>query len=435
MPPVEIVPTFAVTLLAGLIFVLVQTRFSPSEARLIGLSLVAHLASALVQLWLVFSVYGRGDLMMYHQYGTDLSDAMRSDPWGVAPEVLWVMLQQPHKLSVFVPADGSPTATMVALTACANFVLSDSLLAVSLAFSIASFLGKLVLYQAFRETTPARMHLPILVGVLLVPSAVFWSAGIIKEAVAMSGIGLFVLGLHRTLQGHRSAPALAVAGSLIVGLVKPYILLVLLGAAGVYVYTHRAARAGRLEFRPVALVIGSIVALAGVLAVGELFPRFSIERLGSETARMQAAAFNPKGGSTYVIGDPSQRSVLGQLAYAPLALFTGLYRPLIIESRNAMMVVNGLETTALLAFTAYAGWRRTPQQMWRTAVRYPILTLCLSFVIVFGVAVGLTSANLGTLSRYRMPLVPFLATILVVLSAPERQRSASANPSAAREAA
>jgi hypothetical protein len=35
-------------------------------------------------------------------------------------------------------------------------------------------------------------------------------------------------------------------------------------------------------------------------------------------------------------------------------------------------------------------------------------------VLLFGMAVGLTTTNLGTLSRYRMPLVPFFAALLVL---------------------
>jgi hypothetical protein len=45
----------------------------------------------------------------------------------------------------------------------------------------------------------------------------------------------------------------------------------------------------------------------------------------------------------------------------------------------------------------------------------PLLVFAFMFVLGLGVAVGLTSTNLGTLSRYRVPLVPFFASLLVVL--------------------
>jgi len=45
------------------------------------------------------------------------------------------------------------------------------------------------------------------------------------------------------------------------------------------------------------------------------------------------------------------------------------------------------------------------------------------FVMAFGIAVGLASSNLGTLSRYRSPLVPFFVVLLLVLGKPRRARS------------
>jgi hypothetical protein len=38
------------------------------------------------------------------------------------------------------------------------------------------------------------------------------------------------------------------------------------------------------------------------------------------------------------------------------------------------------------------------------------------FVVGLGIGVGLTTTNLGTLSRYRMPLVPFFGLLLMALA-------------------
>jgi hypothetical protein len=52
----------------------------------------------------------------------------------------------------------------------------------------------------------------------------------------------------------------------------------------------------------------------------------------------------------------------------------------------------------------------------------PFLVFCVVFVITFGIAVGLTSTNLGTLSRYRSPILPFFAVLLLVLGRTRRAR-------------
>ena len=411
---VALVPLLTVALCVVVVCSFVVTRYSGSHAQLLVGALVAHLGAALVNLWLVLRVYGYGDLLMYHQYGSDLSEALSIDFVGVFPGIVQVLFQGDNPLSVYIPAEGSDVASMVALCSLVCFVFGNDLLATSLAYAVGSFVGKLALLQGFLESVPSRMHTHVLIGTMLVPSSVFWSSGIIKEAVVVPALGLYVLGLLRLVRGRTSGLAALIAGAVVVSLIKAYLMLILVGATGVYLYARRAFVRGQVTVRPLWLLVGIGVVVGGMMAVGEMFPRFSMERLAEETARLQAASLNPLGGSTYSIGDPGAATYVGQLAYVPQALFTGWFRPLIFEARNPQMLINGLETAGFLALSLYVVATRGLHRMARIVMRNPILAFCLAFAVVCGIATGLTSANLGTLSRYRMPLVPFLATALIV---------------------
>jgi hypothetical protein len=57
--------------------------------------------------------------------------------------------------------------------------------------------------------------------------------------------------------------------------------------------------------------------------------------------------------------------------------------------------------------------------MWRTLTSSSPLMFCAAFTLTLGVAVGLATTNLGTLSRYRMPLVPFFVAMVLVWVAPD----------------
>lgn len=409
------VPMLLVIMLAFAVITFLYTRYAAQHAHLLAASLAAHGLSAWLNLWLVLEVYGFGDVLMYQYFGSDLADALRDDFLRVFPGAIWVFLQQDNPLSVFVPAEGSDVASMVVLSGFTNLLLDNSLLATSFAFALASFCGKLVLLQAFFESAPRRLHTALVIGTMLVPSSVFWSSGIIKEAVAVPAIGLFLLGLVRVSNRRLGSLPMVGVGLVLLGLVKAYLVIVVIGATGAYVYAARAFQQGRVKIRPVALVVGGALIIGGMLVVGEVYPQFSLDRLAQETARLQSASLNPQGGSTYAIGDPSAQTTLGQLVHVPMALLTGIYRPFLFEARNVQMAINGLETAAFLGLTVFAVWRRPPSALWRTVLQYPVLTFCISFVLVCGVATGLTAVNLGTLSRYRMPLVPFLATTLVLL--------------------
>ena len=96
-----------------------------------------------------------------------------------------------------------------------------------------------------------------------------------------------------------------------------------------------------------------------------------------------------------------------------MGLLNTFFRPAIFEARNAPMFVAGLETSliALAMLSVLGAWRATIG----TLVRSPFLVSGTVFVFVFGVGVGLATRNLGSLSRYRMPMMPFYATTLLIL--------------------
>ena len=52
------------------------------------------------------------------------------------------------------------------------------------------------------------------------------------------------------------------------------------------------------------------------------------------------------------------------------------------------------------------------------------LTFCAVFVLTFAVAVGLSTLNLGTLSRYRIPMMPFFTVLLFVLGQQAKREAA-----------
>jgi hypothetical protein len=103
-------------------------------------------------------------------------------------------------------------------------------------------------------------------------------------------------------------------------------------------------------------------------------------------------------------------------------MFTAIYRPLLVEARSPVAAANALETTMLLLLTLWV-IRRRGLRLVGLIRGSPPLMFCLVYVALFSVAVGLTTTNLGTLSRYRMPMMPYLGVMVAVL-VPMRVNSA-----------
>lgn len=123
------------------------------------------------------------------------------------------------------------------------------------------------------------------------------------------------------------------------------------------------------------------------------------------------------------MGGEIPTTLVGRLAYAPAALLTSLFRPFLFEAHNLPSLANALETTVLTLLFARILFTRSLGKVRRQIADNPFLVFCIVFVIAFGIAVGLASSNLGTLSRYRSPLMPFFVVLLVVSGKPLRARS------------
>ena len=163
------------------------------------------------------------------------------------------------------------------------------------------------------------------------------------------------------------------------------------------------------------MVVGFGLAVGVILLVGKIFPRYALDNLAEEAARLQDYSKYNRGGSTIQIGSGGATSLSQQLLFAPMAVVNALFRPFLIESHNAVALVNSLETTALLVGTVRGIRAHGLRGFFSLIFRSPIVSFCFIFVIFFAVGVGLSTTNLGTLSRYRVPMMPFYATLLLLL--------------------
>lgn len=423
--------SFSLVLTFGVLFVFVATKKGGGKERqVIALAFGFHAVCAIAQVVLTLSVYGGGDIIYYWRNGSDLADIIRSDfarhGTSVAESLLFGDTEKASGLGV---GDVSATTNMITLCAFVLLFTQNSIYASGLAVGTFAFAGKLALYHVFREDLDAALRPRMAFAVLAVPSVAYWSSALLKESLAVGGLGFCVWGMGRVLKGKSLLIALLAvsSGAAVVAWTKPYILFPLALSACLWFYWRRAQRAGRtIRVRPFSLVVGAALAAFAIVALGAVFPRYAFDTLAEAAAGHQQAGLSISGGSNYSLVDPNVRSFSGQLAYAPLALATSLFRPLPFEVHNLPSAMNAVECTlAVIAFFLIfrrLGWRG----FWRSIGSSPLLVFSVSFVILFGVAVGLATTNLGTLSRYRMPLVPFLWAILVVLLWLSRRRRRSA---------
>jgi len=384
-----------------------------------------HVGFACAQVPIAYSFYGGSDVFMYFSYGEILAQMMERDPLHVIPEVTALLLHNPHRLPINIIGAGTATGSMSALAAWSFYLIGPSKYAAGIAFAMLSLCGKIALYRVFRANVDSDFRWLVAIATLFVPSFVFWSSGLIKEAVAIAGFGWAIFGIHLWIEEGRAIPGwlLMVAGAVPILLFKAYILFPLVLAGGSWYYWARSLKRGRVRIRPAYVAIAGVLGVGGIALLGQYFPEYAPDTFSGRTYALQEIGRGMGGGSNYALSGEIPTTFAGQLAYSPAALLTSLFRPAIFEVRNLLMLASAVETTVLTVLFVRIPLTRSLRSVRRQIMDDPFLVFCAVFVIAFGIAVGLTSTNLGTLSRYRIPILPFFAVLLFVLGRPHRARS------------
>jgi hypothetical protein len=296
-----------------------------------------------------------------------------------------------------------------------------------------SLCGKIGIYRVFRANVDSAFRWPVAIAALFVPSFVFWSSGLVKEAVVVAGFGWSLFGLHLWIREGRPVPgwALMMTGAIPMVLIKPYILFPLVFAGGSWYYWARSLNRGRVRIRPAHLVVAAVLGVGGIVVLGQHFPEYSLDNFAAQTSSLQQ--LGRQGGSAFALSSEGPTTLVGQFVYAPAALLTSLFRPFIFEAHNIPSFVNALETTVLTLLFIRILFTRNLGNLRRQIAEDPLLVFCLVFVVAFGIAVGLASSNMGTLSRYRSPLLPFFVLLLLALSKPLLSRSHAKKAGAGRD--
>lgn len=420
----DVITTGAVLLLAATLLGGLLRRYPNDEKRLLLAGFVVHVGGVFFQTLVIQYFYGGGDIDGYFRSGVELANAFRSDFEFIFPEAVRLFFHDTDANLPFAVFGGAgPTGSLTVISAILFYLLGDSLYAASMVFALAAFFGKVALFEAAGLNQSASVRRNILFGCLLVPSVVFWSSTIAKEAIVVAFLGVALL-LIRPLVSANLRPLRLMLGLVLlvpVAMIKPYVLLPLTGGLAVWFYWERAQRLGRvITIRPAYALIAVGMTLLVVMAVGRLSPQFAVENIAKSASTIQIAGQRVEGGSNYQLREAGeeteeQQGWQSQLLLAPLALPTALFRPFIFEVRNPMMFLNALETTLLLFLTIRLLIRGGLNGVRKAIVGSPLLVFCLVFTIVMGTAVGLGSTNLGSLSRYRMPFMPFFVALVLIL--------------------
>lgn len=275
-----------------------------------------------------------------------------------------------------------------------------------------STLGSVALCRAFNSRS-VELKRGLLIAVFLWPSVLFWSSGVLKECLLMAGLGALLFAAIGSWKADaRRQRLLVIACSIaLLLLVKVYVLLCLLAPLVAHMWCRwRPGRAG-LKFGAVLFVL-----LACALAFGSIHPKADLlYLLAMKQSDFVGLTREVPTGSTIQLPALEPR-LMCFIVNAPHALASAFLSPFAVLRQGPLAWLGALESAMLVAIPLLALWKR---KAWRE-MDAPAILFALGFIVLLALLIGWTVPVVGALVRYRVPMLPFVGWIALLIADPAR---------------
>lgn len=371
--------------------------------------------------------YGGGDTAYYFYQSKIVNEAIAEDPIKGFTLLLHIPKIYDGDYQMYISRMewyfGPNMYIVIALSAFINLFTFSTFLPTSIVFACISFTGVWALFRTFAVQYPQFLR-QVAVALLFIPSCFIWGSGIFKDTLCMFGLGWLTYGVFQILVQRNfslSNILYVLLSFYVVAIVKIYILLAFVPALALWVvlmYSDQI-KSGAIRF---VMKIGLIAITAlGLFIMSEKFSQelgsYSLDNIAktAETTRSYVLGESSHNdGSGYDLGeiDPS---AMGLVKVFPKALVAALYGPFIWQAKKVIVLLNAFEASLFLFITIRILSRIGFGKFWKAIKNDPNIQFFLVFTIIFGFAVGLTSGNFGSLSRYRIPCLPMFGLALLLI--------------------
>jgi hypothetical protein len=328
------------------------------------------------------------------------------------------------KSTPFFGLDGTNTERFTSLAGFLLVITGESFIGCNMVMGLVGGVGQLLVFRYLRGRFQSANHRWFYL-ILFHPTLTFWSASMVKDSIGVFAVGIAIFYIDDFMLRFRfSSLAAAVFGFYAASLFRPYVLLFM----GIYLlssfWDRRLDNSGRMG-GVVTVPMFAYLCTAGVVALAALV--YSVRSFGSDFA--EAQRISDEGYSLEGAGSTFKNAELvvsaGGLAALPIGLINSFFRPFPWEVRSVTQLLAAIENVIILILF-WRAWRKYFFEM-PPAMRYEVRSLLFSGAltsVICGSGIGLFCSNAGTISRYRVSVMPiFLAgpCLVMALSSPRRR--------------
>lgn len=291
----------------------------------------------------------------------------------------------------------------------------------TIVLSALAYSGPWRLFLMFCREFPG-LSKQLAVSILFIPSVFFWGSGLLKDTFTFSAICWYTFSFYKAfiVKEKRFMNFIFVLLSLwMLVSIKPYLFIAIFpGSVLWYVFNSLMNVKNallRIIYLPIVSVGGLAIAFGFVSMMGSELGKYKLDTLVDVAVITQDdLSRDTYGPNSFDIGE-LDGTATSMLSKAPVAITASLFRPFIWEVRNPVMFLSAIENTIVLVLAIMLFIRIRPHVILRIIVSQPIILFSLLYSLILAFSIGLSTANFGALVRYKIPLIPFfLSSILII---------------------
>jgi hypothetical protein len=403
--------------LVGKIPFLRKSGIKPLYIRI--LFLIKVLAGVLV-LFVYSSYYPKdtADIYNYFKDGEILHSALEKSPTDYASMLTGIGDERPHLMEYYdsmsywiKPFDYNlynDNKTVIRLNAFIRLFSGGNIQVHGLFFNLLSFIGLIALFRFFSAYLSLRRRLGVLLVLFFVPTLLFWGSGILKESVLLFVLGMLIWAVGEILKSPIRwgfLPLFFLVGALFVH-TKIYVVLSIIPGLIWLVWIRFYRNHKFFSFVSIhvllAVAVFNFQNFGGGYDIMSLIVSKQHDFVNMITQLTQA-------GSAVELPrlDGSFWSIVKA---APIGFWNALMRPHIFEFHNLMSFAAALENL-IIAFLIVLALVFSKRNRFTSNLVY----FSLSFTVILLIITGITTPVLGALVRYKLPALPFLLAVLVLV--------------------
>ncbi len=324
---------------------------------------------------------------------------------------------------------------IIRLDALFSFICFGSYAVINLFFASLAFSGLWKLYLFFHEQYP-KLHKQFAISILYFPTLAFWSAGLLKDSLCIAALGWLTFSLYGLLYKRKSiikSCILVFISAYFLAVLKVYILLAYVPFFVLFIIFKNVQHIRFKFFRYIlapALIAISVYSFTTILSTyNDELGAYAVEDVTSSISHLneviQVRGGREDAASNFSLGAEYDGTFSGLIKIAPVAIATTFFRPFLWEAHKISQLMAALESLVLMFFSLYIFFKCGPFRLIKWILNDPLIMYCFLFALVFGLFVGASTLNFGTLVRYKIPCLPFYAISLFLIYEKVKERSAT----------